>query len=111
MQKRWLPHLSWETGHFPFWEEGEERWLQHPIENSGLSIYEDQNNTHVEAAVPGMKSDEIKISFDRGMLWLKAQKKKRKKKKKNITARRRLSSRIKSPCQAILMKNSSLKLK
>jgi len=55
--------------------EEEEGWLQEFSDLSGLSVYEDENNVYVEAALPGVKPEEIEMTFDRGILWIKAQKK------------------------------------
>ena len=37
---------------------------------SGLSIYEDKDNIFVEAAVPGIKPEDVEITFDKGNLWI-----------------------------------------
>ena len=63
---------------FPFslFEENEdEGWLQDFSDPSGLSVYEDENNVFVEAALPGLKAEEIEMTFEKGILWIKAEKK------------------------------------
>jgi len=63
---------------FPFsiFEEGEEEgWMQDFSEPSGLSVSEDDNNVYIEAAVPGLKPDDIEMTFDKGILWIKGEKK------------------------------------
>lgn len=63
---------------FPFSlfdESGEEGWLQDFSDPSGLSVSEDETNVYVEAALPGLQSHEIEMTFDKGVLWIKAEKK------------------------------------
>lgn len=43
--------------------------------SSELTMYEDKNNNIiVEAEMPGFKQDEIKVTVNRGFLWVKAEK-------------------------------------
>lgn len=43
---------------------------------SGLSVYTDDNAIYVEAAVPGLKANEVDVSIDDdNVLWIKGQKK------------------------------------
>ncbi len=44
-------------------------------ENSGVSVSEDDKSVYVEAALPGISPEEIEMSYDRGMLSIKADKK------------------------------------
>ena len=65
---------------FPFsiFDAGEEEgdgWLHEFSDLSGLSVSEDENHVFVEAALPGIKPDEIETTFDKGILWIKAEKK------------------------------------
>ncbi len=65
---------------FPFsiFDAGEEEgdgWLHEFSDLSGLSVSEDENHVYVEAALPGLKPDEIEMTFDKGILWIKAEKK------------------------------------
>lgn len=61
---------------FPFFDVlASENWT--PMkwdENSGLSIYEDKNNVYVEAALPGLTTDDIEVTFEKGNLWIKGEK-------------------------------------
>ncbi len=61
---------------FPFslLGENEDEWLQDFSESSGLSVYEDDNHVYIEAALPGIKPDEIEMTFEKGILWIKAEK-------------------------------------
>lgn len=44
-------------------------------DSQGLNIYEENNNFIVEAAVPGLKEDEIEINIHKGVLRIKGEKK------------------------------------
>jgi len=70
-----LPSL-WEE------EEDEEKWLSLPDTPSGLSVYEDDKNVFVEAAVPGVEPEDVEVTFDKGVLRIKGETKKEEKGKK-----------------------------
>lgn len=38
-----------------------------------LAISEDDNNIYIEAAIPGIDPDDVEITYDRGMLWIRGQ--------------------------------------
>lgn len=61
-------------------------------EPSGLSVSEDDTHVYVEAAVPGLKSDEIEMTFDQGILWIKGEKKEETEDKTKKYYRKALSS-------------------
>src|SRR5689334_18426976 len=66
---------SFPTMRFPFslFEEREESHaLQHFHESSGLTVSEDEKCIYVEAAIPGIKSEDIEMTFENGILWIKA---------------------------------------
>jgi HSP20 family protein len=80
MSRKPLPRSAWSfpSVRFPFslFEEGEdEAWLQDFSDPSGLSVSEDEQNVYVEAALPGIKADEIEMTFEKGVLWIKAERK------------------------------------
>ena len=50
--------------------------------HSGVSLYEDKDHMYVELAVPGLASEDIQISFEKGILWVKAESKKEEDKEK-----------------------------
>ncbi|MBI2743027.1 MAG: Hsp20/alpha crystallin family protein [Chlamydiales bacterium] len=60
---------------FPFslFDEEEEGWLQEFSDASGLSVSEDEQSIYIEAAVPGIKPENIETTFDKGLLWIKAE--------------------------------------
>jgi HSP20 family protein len=73
--------LSFPRFPFSLFDEEEEGWLQEFSDASGLSVYEDENSVYVEAAVPGIKPEEIETTFDKGVLWVKAEKREEEKDK------------------------------
>jgi HSP20 family protein len=42
-------------------------------ELNGLTLYEDDDHLYLEAAVPGVKSDQIQISVEKGLVYIKAE--------------------------------------
>ncbi len=78
MTKKLIPRSMWSfpSLRFPFslLGENEDEWLQDFSESSGLSVYEDEDHVFVEAALPGIKSNEIEMTFEKGILWIKAEK-------------------------------------
>jgi len=63
----------------PFWRfpqiwEEEDNLLPQTTSISGLSIFEDDKNVYVEAAVPGVDPKSVEVTFDKGVLWIKAEK-------------------------------------
>ena len=67
---RRLPSIFWHPFSFD-----EEAWEIESTAANGLSIWEDQEYVYVEAALPGLTEDEIEVSFDKGVLWIRAEKK------------------------------------
>jgi HSP20 family protein len=53
------------------WDEEDDFWSM-SSQPSGLSVSEDKNNVYVEAQVPGVDPSKIEVTFDKGMLWIKA---------------------------------------
>lgn len=77
-----------------FWEDmgGELSELTGFQGNTGLSLSEDEKNVYVEAALPGLKSDDIEVTLDHGVLWIKGQKQEEEKDKEKRFYRRATSS-------------------
>lgn len=48
---------------------------------NGLSISEDDKNVYIEASVPGVDSKDVDITFNKGILTIKAEKKEEEKRK------------------------------
>jgi HSP20 family protein len=49
---------------------------------SGISISEDEKNVYIEAALPGVDSKNIEITFDKGVVWIKGEAKQEEQNKK-----------------------------
>src|ERR1700722_7347174 len=96
MNRKVVPRSFWSfpTMRFPFslFDEEEEGWLQEFSDASGLSVSEDEKNVYVEAALPGIKPDEIEMTFDKGVLWIKAEKKEEEKDRGKKFYRKAVSS-------------------
>ncbi len=112
MSRKLVPNtfLSFPTMRFPFslFDDEEEGWPQEFADTSGLSVYEDENNVYIEAALPGIRPEEIEMTFDKGVLWVKAEKKRRKRiKVKNFIVRLSALFPIVWPSPAISTRASS----
>lgn len=46
------------------------------LQGSNISLSEDDKNVFVEANLPGLKEEDIEISLDKGLLWIKGESKK-----------------------------------
>jgi HSP20 family protein len=68
---------------FPFslFEENEDEWLQDFTFPSGLSVSEDEDSICIEAALPGIKPEEVEMTYHKGMLLIRAEKKEENKEK------------------------------
>lgn len=86
---------------FSFLENVEDDWdLQEFSSPSGLSVSEDDENVYIEAAMPGIRNDEIELIFDKNVLWIKGEKREEvedKKRKFYRKAMRNFSYRISVP--------------
>lgn len=49
---------------------------------NGLSVFEDEKNVYVEAAVPGVTPDKVEVTFDKGVVTIRGDKEEEKKEKK-----------------------------
>lgn len=77
---------------FPSIFENGDEILEHFEESSGLSVSEDEANIYVEACVPGITPQEIEMSYEKGILWIKAMKKEETEDKKKKFYRKATSS-------------------
>ena len=67
---------------------------------SALSISEDDKNIYIEAAIPGIDPEDVEVTYERGMLWIRGEaqeEEKDKKKKFYRRAARSFSYRIAVP--------------
>ena len=74
---------NWDFYHsFPFFlQESSEGGLEKSSQ-TGLSVYEDKEAVYVEAALPGIPTENIEIEYDNGYLTVKGEKKEEEKDKK-----------------------------
>jgi HSP20 family protein len=79
------PSRSWLR---PFWSEDEEEWPELTM-TEGLDVYEEDDKVVVKAAVPGVPADKVEITFEDGVLRIKAkyEEKEEEKKKKKVVYR------------------------
>lgn len=59
---------------FPsIWDDDDDSFLnlQDFSSQSGLSVYEDDKNVFVEAALPGIDPKKVEVTFDKGYLWVR----------------------------------------
>jgi HSP20 family protein len=79
---------------------GEDFWGLDFPRHHGLTVSEDDDHIEVEAHLPGLKPEDIEITFENGMLWIKGERReeqKDKKKKFYRKASRAFSYRIQIP--------------
>ena len=62
LQKITEPHLFWNDWRMPFFRN----------DAAGVSVYENDDQIFLEAAVPGVKPDQIDISLEKGVIWIQA---------------------------------------
>ena len=61
---------------FSLFENIDDDWAFNEFSSpSGLTVSEDDAHVYVEAALPGIKIDEIEMVFDKGVVWIKGEKK------------------------------------
>lgn len=66
--------------------------------SSGLSVYEDENHVYVEAHTPGIPSENIQVTYEKGVLWIRAEHSEEKKEVKYHTkASSKFSYRVPMP--------------
>ncbi len=49
--------------------------------DSNISISEDKEHVYVEAQLPGLKTEDIEVTLDKGVLWIRGEKKEEEKDK------------------------------
>lgn len=82
---RWNPMVSrwWRS---PLWDE-EENML--PVETEGLDVYETEKGIEVKAPLPGIKPEQVEVTYEDGLLRItaKAEETEEEKKKKKVVYR------------------------
>ncbi len=41
------------------------------LPSSGLTVSEDDQHVYIEAAVPGVDPDQVEVTYDKGVLWIR----------------------------------------
>lgn len=59
---------------------------------SGLSVYEDEQHVYIEADLPGLREEDIEITFEKGVLWIRGERKEEEKGKEKKYYRKASSS-------------------
>lgn len=77
-----IPKSFWAFPSLRPWFEDEDWLTSLPNSTSGLSISEDDKHVYVEAHMPGLKADDIDLTFQRGELWISGDRKEEEKDKK-----------------------------
>lgn len=79
---------------------------------SGLSVAEDDKNIYVEASVPGIQSNELDITFEKGVVRVVAESKKEEKENKKYFRRSqtRFSYQLALPSDVDMSKDPQTKL-
>ena len=77
----------------PWLDRDIDQWFDDDIltsnNNNGLSIAEDEKNVYVEAAVPGVDPKDIELTFEKGVLLIRAEAQEKEEKKKMIRQSRK----------------------
>src|SRR5258708_6701385 len=81
----WTLPVRWQD-----WDD--EEGLPNTSTMNNLSISEDDKSVYIDAAVPGVNPKDVEITFDKGMLWIKAESKEEEKDKAKKYYRRATSS-------------------
>ena len=76
-----IPKSFWAFPSLRPWFEDEDWITSLPASASGLSVSEDNKNIYVEAHMPGLKEDDIEITYQKGELWIRGDRKEEEKDK------------------------------
>lgn len=77
-----VPKSFWAFPSLRPWFEDEDWITSLPTTSSGLSVSEDDKFVYVEAHMPGLKAEDIDVTFKNGELWIQGDKKEEEKDKK-----------------------------
>ncbi len=83
-----VPRSLWQMP--SLWEDDEDvaNWAP----TSGVTISEDEKNVFVSAHLPGVSEEDVDMTFDKGMLWIKADTKEEEEDKKKKYYRKATSN-------------------
>lgn len=76
---------------WPFNEE-ENIWEMEVPAQTGLTVSEDEKNVYIEAHLPGLTKENIEVTFENGMLWIRGAKEEEEKDKQKKYYRKAASS-------------------
>ncbi len=89
------PRSFWSRSRHPFSliENVDDDWDVHELSSpSGLTVSEDDQHVYIEAALPGIHPNAIDMIFDKGVLWIKAEREEETEGKKKKFYRKALST-------------------
>jgi len=86
-----IPTSLFNFPRFPSVFSDDDDWLS-AAAPSGVSISEDDKHVFVSAHIPGVDEKDVDITFDKGMLWIKAESKEEEEDKKKKFYRKATSS-------------------
>ncbi len=78
LKKKFPTDNNWENFPFHF----DDQLVSLASHSSGLSVYEEGDNIMIEAALPGVKSEDIELSQNQGFILIEGEKKEGKAKRK-----------------------------
>ena len=58
----------------PFWEQEMQEIAERPFESTGLTVSEDKKSFYVEASMPGLNPENIEVTLEKGILWVRGEK-------------------------------------
>lgn len=63
--------------HFPFnnWSLFDEDFLPEDMSLKGVRVYEEDQKLHIEVPLPGLSAEDIEVSLNQGVLWIKGESK------------------------------------
>jgi len=76
-----VPKSFWAFPSIKPWFDDEDWLTSLPSSTSGLSVSEDEKNVFVEAHMPGLKPEDIEVTFQKGELWIRGDRKEEEKDK------------------------------
>lgn len=66
-----IPRSLWSIpSRLPSVFEDEDDWATF-LPSSGLTVSEDEHSVYIEAAMPGLTGEQVEVTFDKGILWVR----------------------------------------
>ncbi len=76
-----VPKSFWAFPSVKPWFDDEDWLTSLPSSSSGLSVSEDEKSVFIEAHMPGLKPEDIEVTFQKGELWIRGDRKEEEKDK------------------------------